>query len=157
MFSRRNFLQLSGTAVVGGLVLGSNINVLGQRAERSDYFPVPATAYSDNVNSFSRQTFDPLIDTSFSLTDPDEETALITKGGAATLRLVEVVGDEKTKKYLARKPIDSFSLIFEGNARNRLGDKIYTFTHPQLGTFSMFISTVGMSGNRYQAAFSRLY
>ncbi len=160
MVSRRTFLHLGSIAVAGGLAFGADINVFGQTTEKTRYFPIPANAYSDNLMSLNRQTFEPLLNTAFSFQkkDEDEDLSLTQKDRSPTsLRLVEIVGDEQTKKYLSRTPIDSFTLIFEGAKRRGLGDSIYTVAHPELTQFSMFISTVGRSKIRYQAVFSRVY
>ena len=73
------------------------------------------------------------------------------------MKLVEVVAKNNTKSYLSRIPTDSFTLIFELQGKGGAEDKIYQVSHSALGDFSMFISTVGKSGRRYQAVFNRVY
>lgn len=160
MVSRRNFLQLGGIAMAGGLVLGPSISVFGQAAGNSPYFPIPADVYSDKAVSLNRQMFDPLLNSTFSFSKTTANEDLLAggrEGRPFSLRLVEIVGDDGTKRSRSARPVDSFSLIFEETRQSRVDDNIYTVSHPELGTFSMFISTVGRSESRYQAVFNRIY
>jgi hypothetical protein len=147
MYSRRNFLKIGGLFMAGGMTLGGNI--FGQSAVQNDYFPIPTTVFSDRITSFTQQTFEPLLNTSFMVVREDSV--------AVSMRLVEIVSDDNKKKFLNRVANDNFSLIFEVVGRDILEDKIYEISHAELGGFSIFISTVGRSGNRYQAVFSRVY
>lgn len=56
------------------------------------------------------------------------------------------------------KSVAQFSLLFHGPAAKPLADGIHRFHHPALGSFSIFVSPVGVPspGRRaYQACFSR--
>jgi hypothetical protein len=52
---------------------------------------------------------------------------------------------------------ESFSLIFQGPEGRLLPQKLYSFTHAELGTFELFIVPIGkeMGRFRYQAVFNR--
>lgn len=146
MNNRRSFLKLTCAAAFGGLLLGESIISLGQRKEN---FPLPETILSDGAFSFSRQTFEPLVDTIFVFKSDDEP--------ALSMKLIEVATKDETKKYASDIPTDDFALIFENQGKIAAEDKIYQVAHSALGDFSMFVSTVGKSGRRYQAIFNRVY
>lgn len=145
MYNRRNFVKLAGAAAFGGLMLNGNINLFGQKKED---FPLPQTIYSDRSSTFSQQIFEPLTDSIFVFKNDDS---------AVSMKLVEVVTKENSKNYLSRVQTESFTLIFEIQGKVVLEDKIYEVSNDALGDFSMFISTVGTSGKRYQAVFNRVY
>ncbi|HWF19506.1 MAG TPA: hypothetical protein VG754_09565 [Verrucomicrobiae bacterium] len=52
---------------------------------------------------------------------------------------------------------ESFSLMFHGPNSRFLPQKTYTFEHPRLGKFELFIVPVGRDGDlfKYQAVFNR--
>lgn len=58
------------------------------------------------------------------------------------------------------KKVDSFRLKFRGAAATALDEKIHRFSHPQLGTFEIFIQPRAIVGNDsecgYSADFARL-
>lgn len=146
MYNRRNFVKLAGAAAFGGLVLNGNINIFGQKQEG---FPLPQTIYSDKSLTFSQQMFEPLTDSIFVFKNDDDSKV--------SMKLVEVITKENSKNYLTRVQTDSFLLIFELQDNVVLEDKIYEVSNDSLGDFSMFVSTVGKSGKRYQAVFNRVY
>lgn len=146
MYNRRNFVKLAGAAAFGGLMLSGNINLLGQKKED---FPLPQTIYSDKSSTFSQQIFEPLTGSIFVFKNDDNSEV--------SMKLVEVITKENSKDYLSRVQTESFMLIFEMQDKTVLEDKIYEVSNASLGDFSMFISTVGTSGKRYQAVFNRVY
>ena len=146
MYNRRNFVKLAGAAAFGAVMLNGNINLFGQQKED---FPLPQTIYSDKSSTFNQQMFEPLTDGIFVFKSDD--------GSQASMKLIEVVTKENSKNYMTRVQTDSFTLIFEMQDKVVLEDKIYEVSNDTLGDFSMFISTVGKSGKRYQAVFNRVY
>lgn len=150
MNNRRSFLKLTCAAAFGGVLLGGSISSLGQQKE---YFPTPETVFTDGSFSFSRQTFEPLIDTIFAFKSADKDA----DESSFSMKLIEVAAKDETKKYASGIPTDGFTLIFEVQGKAAAEDKIYQVSHSALGDFSMFVSTVGKSGNRYQAVFNRVY
>ena len=146
MYNRRNFVKLASAAALGGLALSGNINLFGQKKED---FPLPQTIYSDKSLTFSQQMFEPLTDSIFVFKNDDDSVV--------SMKLVEVITKENSKDYLSRVQTESFMLIFENQDKVVLEDKIYEVSNATLGDFSMFISTVGKSGKRYQAVFNRVY
>ena len=53
---------------------------------------------------------------------------------------------------------ESFSLIFRGHANARLGQQVYDFEHPSLGTFPLFVVPVGRAtkGRDFQVIVNRI-
>ncbi len=168
MNTRRNFLKIGSAAVIGGLLLPNGKSVFGQSKKGDDYFPIPAEVYADSINSFTYNTFEPLVGSTFEISNRafgfDKPN-----WASVSLRLVEVVRAENNSKLFGQKSGDCFSLIFEEaggrkllsksklRVQTNLPDKIYKMAHPNLGEFSLFISTVGRSGKRYQAVINRVY
>jgi hypothetical protein len=54
--------------------------------------------------------------------------------------------------------LQNFSLFFKGSHDTPLRPNTYSFEHPQLGAFQLFISPAGSSGGlkQYEAVFNRL-
>jgi hypothetical protein len=81
--------------------------------------------------------------------------ALLESGHSVDLQLVSVShpGSVVDPKY------ESFSLLFEGPAHQPLIQRTYTFEHPRLGRFDLFIVPVAKDRDRlqYEAVFSRLF
>lgn len=146
MYNRRNFLKLTGAAAFGGLMIGGSSGVFGQKTER---FSIPQTIFSDRSSTLTKQTFEPLLDTTFVFSNTD--------GSAVSMKLVEVIGREDLKNKFDRIPTDGFTLIFEVQGKAATADKIYQVSHSALSDFPMFVSSVGKSGRRYQAIFNRVY
>lgn len=151
MNTRREFLKIGSLAIVGGLFLSGNEIAFGQTAQKKGYFQIPAEIYAERANSLSVANFEPLVNSSFVIKRKNI--------GDAVLKLVEVVNDKDKRANSGGKiSTESFSLIFQtGRGVKKLADKIYTVNHPELGEFRIFLSSVGRSGNRYQAVFNRLY
>lgn len=146
MYNRRSFIKFTGVATVGGLMLGSNSNIFGSD---NKYFPIPAEVFSDKINLLNQQTFESLVNSSFNI--------MRENLSPISMRLVEIIGKDEKKQRAEEVAFDGFSLIFEVEGKDSLGDEIYNVSHPELGEFSMFMSTVGRSGKRFQAVFSRVY
>lgn len=146
MYNRRRFLKLTCATAFSGLMLGAGISSFGQTKE---YFSLPETTFSDSSFTFNQQTFEPLVDTIFNFKGNDDSNV--------SMKLIEVVTKDDTKKNSSGIPTDGFTLIFEIQGKSKLGDQIFQVSHPALTDFPMFISTVGKSGMRYQAVFNRVY
>jgi hypothetical protein len=75
------------------------------------------------------------------------------------LELVQVTPGETVVGSGARaQQYESFSLLFHGAQSQPLGQGTYSFEHPQLGTFALFIVPVAAEGGQlhYQVVFNRL-
>lgn len=149
MYNRRDFLKTGGLVIIGGLALGGNADLFGKTIKKSGYFPLPPGVNSNDVSLFNKQTFEPFLNTNFSVRRKNS--------AQIPMRLVEVVGSDNKKNSFNTEATDDFLLVFEVIGKERLEDKIYNIAHPELGEFSIFVSTVGRSGKRYQAVFSRVY
>ena len=77
----------------------------------------------------------------------------------------QATGDRRVRVHLARvhqqwstEKVQQFSLIFHGSTSDPLAQGLHEFRHPALGSFSIFISPIGLPGGErcaYQACFSR--
>jgi len=76
---------------------------------------------------------------------------------AVTLRLITVERATTLKGY--RDPVaaarNSFTLTLRSEQPAALKEGVYTFTHPQLGAFSAFISPVTSNPRIYQIVYNR--
>ena len=75
------------------------------------------------------------------------------------LELVQVTpGGTAAKGGAQVQQFESFALLFHGAQSQPLGQGTYSFEHPQLGTFELFIVPVAAENERlhYQAVFNRL-
>jgi hypothetical protein len=100
--------------------------------------------FMTDLNSFTVQTFQPLIGQTFRIlpagSEPIEAELI-----AAEAR---VTGRERHR--------DQFSIIFRGPLQPVLPQRIYAFQHETLGAFDLFIVPIGPdeAGMRYEAIFA---
>ncbi|HEV7126090.1 MAG TPA: hypothetical protein VGN32_01465 [Ktedonobacterales bacterium] len=137
--SRRAFVQGAGVLVAGGW-LRSTLPPAHTSAVASE--PAPP------VHALGQAAFAAYLGQSFRIED----------GAAAPLdvRLVDVAD---------RRPLvgghhggESFALIFRGPGDRALAQKTYQFSHPDLGTFALFIvpGLVSPDGVNHEAIINRL-
>jgi len=95
--------------------------------------------------SYSSEDFEPLLSQSFVIGD-----------GTGTLEatLVEVTNLREAQG--AGRRSRQFSLVWRGPPAAVLPQKIYSVTHPVLGTVEVFLVTIGSDaeGTRYEAVFT---
>lgn len=147
--TRRNFIQLSGTALLAVGISGSIHTVNAQKTAPGEYFPIPAESLSDPISYLTRAHFEPFLNTTFRVSQ-DEQTY--------DLQLVELpVGPEVIRSFNEKHGYygESFSLILMGSRKTRLAPGLYTFEHPVLGTFSLSLNPVERKGE-YQAVINRV-
>jgi hypothetical protein len=80
--------------------------------------------------------------------------SLTVHSAAGRTRLVLVRVDDGP----ATKSVEQFSLIFHGPAGEKIPNGMHTLQHPALGSFDLFIASIGIPNDRrvvYQACFSR--
>jgi hypothetical protein len=147
MYDRRSFLKTGTMSVLGGYLLLGQGDIFGQSKKQAGYFAIPDAVYSDKTTAFTRDMFVPHLNSSFTVSSG--------KHRLGSLRLAEVAERDVKIIRFETANIDSFNLIFAAEGNLTLDDAIYRISHPGLGEFSMFVSTVGRSGSRYQAVFSR--
>jgi len=117
-------------------------------------FPVAASARlldrvaATNIAQLSLPTFQPLRDEIFQVTH---------EGGTAALRLLQITdlsgGIDKEMQG------ECFSLLFRSAPHPTLGQGMYKFFHPKLGSFAMFIVPVNQpladGSGHFEAIFNR--
>jgi hypothetical protein len=137
--TRAAFLRLCGMALAGArleprLLAGSATVAVSSGA-----------AGAFRVADATASHFLPLVDQPFAV-------AALDSSAPARLLLAGITERPMTKN------VAQFSLLFHGPSARPLADGIHRFHHPALGSFSIFVSAVGVStaGRReYQACFSR--
>lgn len=131
---------MGGTVLAGTVLLGSE--TFGQKLG-----DIPADVYADRLSSFTAAVFESTVGSNF---------AFSVGGNRRFLRLEEVEQSDFKAKAKQTAVTSGFLLIFESVSTDSIPDGIYEVTHPELGTFAMSMSTLGVSGRRYQASFNRI-
>ena len=77
------------------------------------------------------------------------------------LRLIRADWSQQSRRSKPNAPdaaFEKFSLVFAGSRAHQLSQETYTFEHPRLGRFEMFIVPVGSldpAVHKYEAVFNR--
>lgn len=143
--TRRNFIRISGTAVIAAGLLGSVGSVAGQ-SRAGDVFTVPSESLSDPLLYLTRAHFEPFLNTAMRVRDGEE---------VLHLQLVELPDHTLPANHKRGFYGESFSLILSAPARSGMKAGLYTIEHPVLGTFMLNLNPVG-KGNRYEAVINRV-
>lgn len=98
-----------------------------------------------DAHAYTLDRFQPLVGDVFTLTDGTGKLQ-VTLVEASSLREVQGAGQRSRQ----------FSLVWRGPPQARLAQRIYTVSHPQLGTMELFLVTIGPDdeGMRYEAVFT---
>lgn len=137
MKSRRRFLLACSTAAAGFAVAPASL--LGARV----------TSSANCLDRLALSHFASRLHTVFRVSGAGysaQDKVLINAGSLAI----------KSAPFQDRTPMESFSLMFQGDPGQSLGQDTYQYSHETLGCFEMFIVPVGSPGRgRYEAVFSR--
>jgi hypothetical protein len=136
--SRRGFLQSAFvSAVAVGMFSGSPVSVFGQKSELKDskgYFQVPPQAFGEPLFHFTQSTFEPYLQSEFS----------VTVGPYKVVKLTLVkVEDQQPRKGLQRAEGECFSLLFKADGKLSDLQQTYVLQHEALGKFSLFLVDAG--------------
>ncbi|RJP31602.1 MAG: hypothetical protein C4527_07330 [Candidatus Omnitrophota bacterium] len=105
-----------------------------------------------NVKDLTYATFAPHVNTLFRITRNDRSVI--------DLELVEVIDQSGQHNHRSGTPqMETFSLLFRGPLGEYISQETYPFSHPELGSFRIFITPVvgkDSKGFYYQALFNRL-
>ncbi len=137
---RRRFLKSGALAAVAvGLLSKAPLIAFGQDSTRSatqdGTYPIPYEAKTDRVFYFTKSTFDPYLDTDFTV----RAGVLV-----ATLRLIEV---EACGSPAPKGAGECFSLTFRADRTLSIARTIHTFDHYALGKFDLFVSETKMKND----------
>lgn len=103
-----------------------------------------------NVKDLDLATFSPHVKTLFRL----------HRSEAPCMDLELVEAQERLHRAMPGVPMmETFSLLFRGPVGDYISQNTYEFSHPEIGTFSIFITPVigsDQEGYYYQALFSRI-
>jgi hypothetical protein len=136
--SRRGFLQsacISAFAV--GLLSQSAVTVFGQKSELKDskgYFQIPPQVLGERVFHFTQATFEPYLQSEFSVTVGPYKMVKLT--------LVEVE-NLQPRKGAQRAEGECFSLLFRADGKLSDLQQTYVLQHEALGKFSLFLVEAG--------------
>lgn len=141
--SRRHFLRAgTAAALFAGLSFSPFKAAFGQTTPGStannQNFQIPQEAMRDRVFYFTKSTFEPHLNTNFTV-----HAGVI----ATTLSLVEV-SDCGSRTTAAQGAGECISLIFHANRKLSDLQTIHTFEHGALGEFKLYVTKVGKDDER---------
>lgn len=145
--SRRKFFLNSGAAALTAAVVLPGQNIFGQSLTRAQFFPIPPESTNDALTYLKREHFEPFINTLFQF---QPET-----GRAFTLTLMAAENTAREVNQQQGFSGESYSLLFESSKKTKIAQGIYQVNH-EIGSFSLFITPVGLRGNRYEAVVNRI-
>lgn len=122
-------------------------NIFGQSLKPGELFPIPPESTNDALTYLKREHFEPFVNTVFQF-HPVE-------GRAFNLQLLGAENSARSANAKQGLSGESFSLLFEGSAKSKIPQGNYQVTHA-LGHFTLFITPVGLRGNRYEAIINRI-
>jgi hypothetical protein len=132
---RRNFLR-AGTvsALLAGLSLSPARRVFGQTMARdAGGFAVPHEAKTDPMFYFTRESFEPYMNSTFRITSRAKTTFEATLVGVFDYQAQALARKTKTHKG------ECFALTFRAGERDTVSQGTHKFSHGALGRFSLFI------------------
>lgn len=101
------------------------------------------------LETFTQATFIPYLGSRFAL------NLAALPGASLELLTVTSWQPQAADTVEARRQRTSFAVMFRGPMSPILPQRIYTLTHPHLGTFDLFLVPIGpdQQGMRYEAVF----
>lgn len=152
MITRRNFIQVGSLAAVGAYSLGLTGRVFGQKSIEDNSFIIPSGILEDPVLTFSSEHFEPFINTTFQIRNPQLMRRTVD------LQLIQVKKTESEFNKAEGIRGSSYSLLFKAERPSaaRIEQSIYEFSHGGLGKFSLFIAPVLPEPNIYEAVINHL-
>jgi hypothetical protein len=152
--SRRRFLRVGTAAGFWAVIpLRRIASAFGQQSVADEgLFKVPIESQTDQLNSWTEETFLPFVNTRFRI--------YASPLRATNLKLIKVGRREpaSTEKSAKTAKLDCFWVLFRGPRSRPLEAGTYKVEHDQMGSFDLFISPVNdhNTDRLYQAVFSRL-
>ncbi len=142
--SRRGFIKQLGVGLIAALFTG--LDTQGAFAQ----------GVKPGLESWSMAEFTPLVGQKF--------TVSIRSNTKLTFTLAKVIGGTSVvyhapKRMTSAPAGQSFALVFYGPRNPALSQKVYSFTHPKLGQFSLFIMPVraDQNGQHYEAVINHVH
>jgi hypothetical protein len=143
-FTRRDFFLGSGAALLASSIA---IPVLGQSRKTSGLAKLPPTFATDALASLTYDSFVSYIG--------EVMTVQTSDGRVVQLRLIAADNLRDVPDWRAKYKGDSYSLTFEIVRKARLWQDVYKFDHYALGSFSLLLVPVGLTGRRFEALINR--
>ncbi len=122
-------------------------NIFGQSLKTGQFFPIPPESTNDALTFLKREHFEPFLNTVFQF-QPAE-------GRSFNLQLIAAENSSRSANEKQGLSGESFSLLFEASRKSKISQGNYQVNHA-LGNFSLFISAVGLRGNRFEAIINRI-
>jgi len=145
--SRRKFFLNTGVAALTAAVVFPAQNTFGQSLKTGQFFPIPPESTNDALTFLRREHFEAFVNTAFQF-QPAE-------GRAFNLQLIAAENSSRSANEKQGLSGESFSLLFEGSKKSKIPQGNYQVSHA-LGQFTLFITPVGLRGNRYEAIINRI-
>ena len=118
----------------------------GQTRTSASLLKAPLTM-TDTLRSLGVQNFVPFIGEVMRVQTSD--------GRGVQLRLIAADDLRELPGWRSAYKGDVYSLTFETPGKNKLGQDVYKFEHYSLGSFSLLLVPVGLTGRRFEALINR--
>lgn len=154
-FSRRKFLRAGFvSALLAGLNLSPAKLIFAQqkRLPGAGGFVVPYEAKTEPTFYFTRETFAPYLNSTFSLA-----RGKAISFDATLIEVFDYQAQARARKVRTHEG-DCFSVTFRAGARDTVSQGTYKFNHAALGRFSLFIvpGAPAADGTTYTAVINHL-
>lgn len=145
--TRRNFVRSCGTALAAAGFLSRTPALFGQAAISEDLFTIPPASTSDPLNYLSGAHFEPFINSVFRGTI--NEPRRVVNFTLTAVRNISLPANTR-RGYEG----ESYSLMLA--ARSAVTAGVYSFDHPILGKFSLFVGPVNQRTGVSEAIVNRI-
>jgi hypothetical protein len=143
-FTRRDFIMGSGAALLASSIA---MPALGQTRRSSGLTKLPPAYAADGLTSLAYDNFVPYIGEVMQVQASD--------GRSIPLRLIAAENLRERPDWHAMYKGDSYSLTFETTRKGEIRQDVFKFEHYALGSFSLLLAPVGLTGRRFEAIINR--
>ena len=144
-FTRRDFVRGSGAAIFAAAI---GTTAFGQTKSNGKLSAPPEIA-GDRFASFAVDDFVPYVGEVMRVRASD--------GSKVQLTLISAEDTGAMTKWRSAYSGPAYSLTFEAPRKVRLSQDVYTFDHYALGSFSLLLAPVGLTGRRFEALINRTH
>lgn len=147
--TRRSFVKTFGVAVLTAGFANPAQSVFGQvRSMKDELFLIPPESTNDPLTYLTSQHFKPFVNT-FARVWRDDKRFV-------QLELIEVSELRQPSNEKRGFGGESYSLLFRSADKVKLPQDTYKIEHDTLGELRLFLVSVGLRGNLYEAVVNRI-
>jgi hypothetical protein len=143
-FTRRDFLLGTGVALVAS---SAALPAIGQTRKGSGLAKQPPTFVPDALSALTYDSFVSYIGEVMTVQNSD--------GRTVRLRLIAADNLSEIPDWHSKYKGQAYSLTFEIVRKAEVKQDVYKFDHYALGSFSLLLVPVGLTGRRFEAIINR--